>query len=227
MPAPNDQDPSATPPKPGTEGGQSNGGQAPNDQSPKEEFEWSGRKLTKEQFMEEVKKMQTDYTRKSQLLSQIEKEREETPASEEPKSQLTAEQKAALRASLKEIGVTFREDLDREKAAQRVTSERQQLEAKYDGADGKPKFEFDKCLEFAVQHKLPNLEIAYKELNEEKLDEWKLKQKIASKPPFSESPSINSPKDGALSDKDIDKMSSADLEKLISRKTFRGYKLPT
>lgn len=61
----------------------------------------------------------------------------------------------------------------------------EKLESKYDGSDGKPKFDRRDIIEYAQENKLPisKLELAYKELNEKELDEWKVKNAMSKKRP--------------------------------------------
>ena len=62
------------------------------------------------------------------------------------------------------------------------------LEAEYDGSDGRPKFILKDVLEHGQKEQIFNPLRAYKDLHEDALDEWKLKQTLEKKRPstFSE-----------------------------------------
>ena len=52
------------------------------------------------------------------------------------------------------------------------------LEAKYDGSDGRPKFDKKSVLEFGMKNQVFNPEVAYKELNAKALEEWSVKKAV-------------------------------------------------
>jgi hypothetical protein len=50
------------------------------------------------------------------------------------------------------------------------------LSKKYDGSDGRPKFDKDAVLDYALQKKIGDLDSAYKLMNEKKLIDWQIRQ---------------------------------------------------
>lgn len=86
----------------------------------------------------------------------------------------------AAKEQLKALGFVTVED------QQKILKEREEdlelkqeilsLQMKFDGSDGRPKFDKDKVLAFALERKVGDLESAYKLLNEKKLTDWHIRQ---------------------------------------------------
>ena len=72
-------------------------------------------------------------------------------------------------------------DIQRLKADIAFQQRLDELEAEYDGEDGKPKFNRDEVIAAGEKYNFVDPEIVYKELHETKLDEWKLKQAMSKK----------------------------------------------
>ena len=143
--------------------------------------EIDGVKYTKEQAKELIS-MGTDYRQKTQTLSErrkdFEKEKEEfekAKMTEEERIQFEADQK-----HLDKLGVITKEKLeqqrkqDREDAA--LEKEIDKAETKYDGKDGRPKFNRKEVLKFAQENGIFNVDIAYKAKHFGALQDWAIKQ---------------------------------------------------
>lgn len=84
--------------------------------------------------------------------------------------------KEALKPILEELGYVSKEELERIEEDKQVQSELSQLEAKYDGSDGRPKFKRDDVVRYAIENKIGSVEAAYKMLHEKELINWSIKQ---------------------------------------------------
>lgn len=88
----------------------------------------------------------------------------------------------------KKLGIVTKEDFDqymdksfrnyyqRERAAERLLEECDDLETEFDGADGRPKFQKEQILEYMQQNGIRNPQKAYKLMHETELDTWKEQQ---------------------------------------------------
>lgn len=87
-----------------------------------------------------------------------------------------------IKAQLKALGFTTREEMDRELAQReqdaRIDRELTQLESKFSGSDGRPKFDRNKVLDYAIQNGIANPEIAYKAMHEKEIMDWAVKQAV-------------------------------------------------
>ncbi|MCK5296591.1 MAG: hypothetical protein KAJ75_06850 [Alphaproteobacteria bacterium] len=90
------------------------------------------------------------------------------------------QQVLAVKEQLKDLGFVTKEDqsaeLDRTKEDLQLGREIDNLSAKYDGKDGRPKFDRDKVLDYALENKVGDLDAAYRLMNEKKLTDWHIKQ---------------------------------------------------
>lgn len=90
-----------------------------------------------------------------------------------------------VKQQLKELGFVTKEEQEAELRRQqediRVESQLNNLAEKYNGKDGRPKFDREKVLEYAINHQIADVEAAYKQLNEAKIIDWHVKQALAGK----------------------------------------------
>lgn len=95
-------------------------------------------------------------------------------------------QAEAIREQLRAMGFAPREEVlaevqkefqQREQDAQ-VKREIESLATRYSGEDGRPKFDAQKAMEFAVSKGLGDLESAYKLMHEKELLDWHVKQAV-------------------------------------------------
>ena len=189
-------------------------------QSENKTYDWSGRKLTADEMFEEATKLQKEFTQRSQRLKEMERETVNKPEPVEEQA-MDETQKAQLRKVIQEAGFVTKEEIEQkvqqDERARAIRSERTELEGKYKGEDGKPKFEYEDVLRFAVDNGMPNLDLAYRELNHDKLLDWEISQRTTAKPPYSEKPGASTPKEGMLGSKDYDKMSVEELEAVLPK----------
>ena len=89
------------------------------------------------------------------------------------------------------------------------------LEGKYTGSEGKPRYDREVIEDHIRKTGILNPEAAYKNLYEDELTDYHVKELMKNKAPYSEGPG-KSPKKGAptgLSREDIAKMTPAEYEK--------------
>jgi len=124
------------------------------------------------------------YERFSEVNSKykkLEREVEELKADRTPKTPPNPQEvevKEKLNTMMKDLGYVSKEDLDRQRADDALKSQVADLKSKYDGKDGRPKFDYIKSLEFAEKNLIGNLDVAYKMMNEAKLTDWAVKQAL-------------------------------------------------
>lgn len=116
------------------------------------------------------------------------KQYEERLAQLEQKSPKTPEnpQEAAVKENLKkvlnEMGFVSREELEverkREEQDRRIAEERKSLEAEWDGKDGKPKYDHEAVVDYALENRIGSLSAAFKLMNEETLTNYKIQQAL-------------------------------------------------
>lgn len=111
-------------------------------------------------------------------LKSLKSEREQSPTSQ-PQTQ----QEKAIRDQLKGMGFVSADEVEAklEQREQDLALQREvsQLESKYDGKDGRPKFDKDKVLNFALEKQIGDLDAAYNELHRQKLIDWHVKQAVS------------------------------------------------
>lgn len=88
--------------------------------------------------------------------------------------------KQQLDKYLKELGYVSKQELEQKDADQQLEKNIEQLSSKYDGKDGRPKFDKTKVLNYAADNLIGNLEVAYKTMNEASLMDWAIKQAITN-----------------------------------------------
>jgi len=131
------------------------------------------------------KEMPAEFTKRSQELAEFKKPKKE-PENLEPDEEKRRKQiddffadpyvQEKLSSKQKEKEDQLREDLEFNKVIEN-------LEAEFDGSDGRPKFVKKDVLEYGMKNQLFNPRTAYKEMHEQELDEWKLKQTLEKKRP--------------------------------------------
>lgn len=77
--------------------------------------------------------------------------------------------KNQLKGYLNELGYVSKEELEQRDAEKQVMSQVENLKAKYNGQDGRPKYDHNKVLDFASKNLIGNLEIAYEQMNKAEL----------------------------------------------------------
>jgi len=176
-PNPEGTEDGTTTPEEGVDDQSAGGTQNPQDKT----IEIDGKKYTVDEAKELISKGE-DYTQKTQTLSEqrkaFEKEKQESEKAkmtEEERIQFEADQK-----HLDKLGVITKEKLeqqrkqDREDAA--LEKEIDKTETKYDGKDGRPKFNRKEVLKFAQENGIFNVDIAYKAKHFGALQDWAIKQ---------------------------------------------------
>lgn len=108
-------------------------------------------------------------------LEALRKEREATASQPDPNQEV-------VKAQLKSLGFITREEqeaeLRRRDEDSRVERELDALTTKYNGSDGRPKFDRKKILEYAIENGIANAEVAYKAMNEKALTDWAIQQAV-------------------------------------------------
>lgn len=143
-----------------------------------------------------IDKVWPEFTKKSQRLTELEKEVETLRASQAPKLPENEEQaiKEAKEAARK-LGIVTSDDFDEyldkkftqryqtERQAERLLDEGMKFEKDIDGSDGRPKFVLTDVLEYMRDNMggQGNLETAYKLMHETQLDTWREQQLNKSK----------------------------------------------
>lgn len=111
-----------------------------------------------------------------QLRAELEAKKSAQP--QDPQTQMVKDQ-------LKQLGFVTREEQQAELQAReqnsRLESDLGRLEAKYDGKDGRPKFDRLEVINFALdpRHPIGDPETAYEKLHQQEIIDWHVKQAIA------------------------------------------------
>lgn len=102
-----------------------------------------------------------------------ERESQQTPA--DPNEEV-------VKAQLKKMGFVSQAEIEAELARRdqdaRIDRELSTLETKYSGTDGRPKFDREKVLQYAVNNDIGNAEVAYKAMFEKQLTDWAIQQAV-------------------------------------------------
>ena len=146
-------------------------------------------------FNTKIDRVWPEYTRTNQENKRLQAELEEARKPKAPEVPLNDQQaiKEAREALMKLGGITdenfdnyldksFRKYYLREQEARDLLSGMKDMEGKYSGSDGRPKFDTDRVLEFMDQNGIRNPESAYKIMNEGEIDKWKEEQLSKAKP---------------------------------------------
>ncbi len=127
-----------------------------------------------------------DYSRTKNELKEVTERLEELEQTrvEEPVLDTGLDQEEALKAA-KKLGLVTKDDFSEyqkqnyrkfyqeERAAEKLLEESDSLAKKYDGSDGRPKFDTEATLMYMQENGVTKPEVAYKLMYEDKLDEWK------------------------------------------------------
>lgn len=109
-----------------------------------------------------------------QQMAGFQTKKEENPsAPSNPQEEVVKQQ---LDKYLKELGYVSKQELEQKEADRQLETHIESLSKKYDGKDGRPKFDKSKVLEYAQSNLIGNLEIAYKQMNEAALLDFAIKQ---------------------------------------------------
>lgn len=84
--------------------------------------------------------------------------------------------KQQLDKYLSDMGYVKKEVLEEKEADRKLEESIKSLSQKYDGKDGRPKFDREKALQYAADNLIGNLEVAYKQMHEAELLDYAIKQ---------------------------------------------------
>lgn len=118
----------------------------------------------------------------SQRLSELEKRIElsqQAPQAQIPPNPEEQVVKQQLDKYLKEMGYVSKQELEEKEADQKLEQKIESLSSKYNGKDGRPKFDRSKVLNYAADHLIGDIEVAYEQLNKAALIDYEVKQAIA------------------------------------------------
>lgn len=166
----------------------------------------------------ETKSHSVPYDRFSEVNNELKTVREElnqlktqvAPATVTPPDP----QAEAVKEQLKQLGFVSKEDIDRD-LRQRdqdkaVQDEISRLEKSYDGSDGRPKFDRNKVIKFALDRQIGDLETAYEKLHQQEIINWHIEQAV------SKSKGIKSEASDGSGVKDVG-TTNADLKEAIKK----------
>ncbi|RMD68420.1 MAG: hypothetical protein D6822_07005 [Cyanobacteria bacterium J149] len=128
---------------------------------------------------ERFKEVNEKYRQTEEKIKELEAKLEQAfsqPASQEP----VDPNEAVVKETLKKYGFVSQEDVQAEinrlREDQALEQTLSQLEKTYNGKDGRPKFDRQKVVEYAVNNAIPDPELAYKALYEKELLNWHIEQ---------------------------------------------------
>lgn len=97
-----------------------------------------------------------------------------------PQAEAIKEQLKAMGfAPVDEIRQELQKELSQREQDAQVKQEIDQLTTRYNGQDGRPKFEKESVIKFALDRGIGNLEYAYKLMHEKELLDWHVKQALS------------------------------------------------
>jgi hypothetical protein len=92
-------------------------------------------------------------------------------------------QSEIIKEQLKELGFVRKEDIDKDlrqrELDKQVSDEISRLEKTLDGVDGRPKFDRNKVIKFALDRQIGDLETAYEKLHQQDLIDWHIKNAMS------------------------------------------------
>lgn len=136
---------------------------------------------TEEKYVpyDRFKEVNEGYKQSLARLEELENSLREMKVSNQPSPKVDPESDA-LKNQLRNLGFITREEqlaeVKRQKEDMEVQSELARLEKTYDGSDGRPKFNRNAAVKFAIEKGIGDLEVAYKVQNEASLIDWHIKQ---------------------------------------------------
>jgi len=118
-------------------------------------------------------------------------------------------QKEQIKKTIEEMGFVPREEVQ-EMLRQKddddaLKQELSRLENVYDGEDGRPKFDKNKVVKFALDRQIGDPEAAYKILNEKALTDWQIKQALNKSEGIQTEASTGTGAEAGVSDADLKK----------------------
>lgn len=140
-----------------------------------------------------IDRVYPEYTKSQQRLKEYENKLREIEEAKSRAPELNEDSIRQAREAAKKIGIVtedaftdfmgkhFRNFFIQERAAEKLVEECQDLEGKYNGNDGLPKFKTEKVLEWMKENGSRNPEQAYKMMNEKEIDDWKARKLAESK----------------------------------------------
>lgn len=117
-----------------------------------------------------------------ELEKQIEELRAEMLATKQPaqpEPQLDPDQQRQeqeIREQLKKMGFISKDEIEQIEADRQLQNTLSNLESKYNGQDGRPKFNRREVLEYASKHQIGSVEGAYKLMHQDALIDYAIKQ---------------------------------------------------
>jgi hypothetical protein len=148
-------------------------------------------KEVEERYNTKLDRVYPEYTKATQRVRELEKIEQEYVKSQQNKINVPENEEQAIKEAREaarklglvdvetfrdELGKSFREYYEKERAAERILDQARGFEKEIDGSDGRPKFETEKVLQFMVDSGVQDLMTAYKVMNESNLDVWKEQQ---------------------------------------------------
>lgn len=126
---------------------------------------------------EKARKLEKEKEALEARLSQLEKQ---GSASEQSPANPQLEQ---VKQSIKALGFVSQDDVEAKLRQQaedaRLNQHLSELESRYNGADGRPKFQRKDVIEYALEKGIQDPEIAFKALKEKELLDWSIKQAVS------------------------------------------------
>lgn len=125
----------------------------------------------------------TGYKQAQETVAKLQAEVEAIKSQFAPKPTEPDPQQKIIREQLEAMGFITKEqqaaEIKRQREDAAVQAELTQLESKYSGQDGRPKFDRKEIITYAIENQLGNLETAYKQKHEQELIDWHVQQAIA------------------------------------------------
>lgn len=118
---------------------------------------------------------------KAKRAEELEARLKELESRSEPKEDNPQKEqiKEALKPILDELGYVSKDQLERQKEDEQIQGELSRLEKQYNGKDGRPKFDRDEVVKFAMEKRIGDIETAYEKLHQSELINWHVKEAIA------------------------------------------------
>jgi hypothetical protein len=117
------------------------------------------------------------------LREEVERYKQSAPLDNNP--ELKKEQvKRELDGLLKELGYVSKQELEDKEYDKQLEHHIETLERKYNGQDGRPKFDRSKVIEYASQKVIGDLEVAYEQMYKAELMDVAIKQALGKTKPM-------------------------------------------
>lgn len=130
-----------------------------------------GKTVPYDRFSQVVKTKQQLEARVKEMEAQL-----QTPKMQNPSNPEEEAVKQQLEKYLADLGYVKKAELDQKEADRQLEENIKSLASKYDGKDGRPKFDRTEVLEYAADNLIGNLEVAYKQMHEAELLDYAIKQ---------------------------------------------------